>query len=180
MRKYLTGHCTLCTVLPNLLPLGYINEGGTLHMERFETYLKALAEFDYSFHEELLGGLKWMEGKRRRGKETADKTKRKSKEKNGGSSEESLSPEENGMTSSTEQTSSKDAGVFPTGLADIPAGLAGFMCGVDDESVEVDESSEAVVKLKVGENGVLCASLRMLFTCTYLREFMIKLSAGWM
>ena len=122
---------------------GYINDGGTLNMDRFETYLTALAEFDYSFHEELQGGLNWLASKRR---EKAEREKRRGrgrgKENNGGSGEESSSLEENGTTSGTDVPSSEDAGVFPANLAD-------FMSGGGDTSEEFDETSEVAVKLKV-------------------------------
>ena len=127
---------------------GYINEGGTLNMDRFETYLTALAEFDYSFHEELQGGLNWLASKKR---EKAERERRQGKGKgkgkgkgnNGGSGEESSSLEENGTTNGTDvPSSSEDAGVFPANLAD-------FMSSGGDAGEEFDETSEVAVKLKV-------------------------------
>ena len=113
-------------------------------MDRFEMYLTALAEFDYSFHEELQGGLNWLAGKRT---EKAEREKRrgrgKKKATNGGSGEESSSLEENGTTSGTDVPSSEDAGVFPASLADF------MSSGVGDASEEFDETSEVAVKLKV-------------------------------
>ena len=111
-------------------------------MDRFEKYLTAVAEFDYSFHEELQGGLGWLASKRR---DKVDREKRRGKgkkEKNGGSGEEPSSLEENGTTSGTDVPSSEDAGVFPANLAD-------FMSGGGDAGEEFDETSETAVKLKV-------------------------------
>ena len=112
-------------------------------MDRFETYLRALADFDYSFHEELQGGLQWLASKRRGQGER--KPKRNTKEKKDvkcGEEESASSLEENGTVSGTDQTSSEDAGVFPAGLAD-------FMSGGFDIGEEIDDSSEAAAKLKV-------------------------------
>lgn len=123
---------------------GYINDRGTLNMERFETYLRGLAEFDYSFHEELQGGLNWLASKKR---EKAEREKRRGrgrgKGNNGVCGEESSSLEENGTTtcsgSGTDIPSSEDARVFP----------GNFMSGKDGTSEEFDETSEVAVKLKV-------------------------------
>ena len=112
-------------------------------MGRFEAYLRALDDFDYSFHEELQGGLKWLASKRQQGREKASKAKKK--RNGGGSAEESSSPEENGATGADEADllGEEDAGVFPAGLAD-------FMSGdVGGAGEEFDETSEAAVKLKV-------------------------------
>ena len=112
-------------------------------MGRFEAYLRALDDFDYSFHEELQGGLKWLASKRQQGREKA--SKRKKKRNGGGSAEDSSSPEENGAngTDEADLLGSEDAGVFPAGLAD-------FMSGdVGGAGEEFDETSEAAVKLKV-------------------------------
>ena len=120
-------------------------------MGRFEAYLRALADFDYSFHEELQGGMKWLASKRQQGRERAGKAKKQ--RHGGGSGEESSSPEENGTTSTSETDllSSEDAGVFPAGLAD-------FMSSdVGGASEEFDESSDAAVKLKVGIEYFACA-----------------------
>ena len=117
-------------------------------MDRFETYLAALAEFDYSFHEELQGGLNWLASKRKekeereKQKERQRKGRERGKKNNGGSSEETSSLDENGTTSGVDVPSSEDAGVFPAGLAD-------FMSGTGETSEEFDETSEAAVKLKV-------------------------------
>ena len=114
-------------------------------MERFETYLRALAEFDYSFHEELQGGLNWLASKKR---EKAEREKRRGKGRGKGNSgvsgEESSSLEENGTTSGsgTDIPSSEDAGVFPGNLAD-------FMSGGGGTSEEFDETSDVAIKLKV-------------------------------
>ena len=114
-------------------------------MDRFESYLLALAEFDYSFHEELQGGLSWLASKK---KEKPEREKRRGrgrgKEKNGGSGAESSSLEENETTctSGTDVPSSEDAGVFLANLAD-------FMSGGGDTGEEFDETSEVAVKLKV-------------------------------
>ena len=129
-------------------------------MDRFETYLTALTEFDYSFHEELQGGLNWLASKRR---EKAEREKRKGrgrgrgKENNGVSGEESSSLEENGTTSGTDiPSSSEDAGLFPANLAD-------FMSGGGDASEEFDETSEVAVKLKVYSCGwCVCVSVHLL------------------
>ena len=110
-------------------------------MARFETYLRALAEFDYSYHEELQGGLSWLASKHE-GRE--EKARRQPKGKNGGSGEEeSSSQEENETTGGTDPLNSEDAGVFPASLVDFVSGS-----GVGT-SEEFDESSEDIVKIKV-------------------------------
>ena len=125
-------------------------------MGRFETYLRALAEFDRSFHEELQGDLNWLAGKRQQGRENANRQKRKPTGNNNGLGEESSSLEENGTTSGTDLlvVGSEDAGVFPAGLAD-------FMSGEGDAREEFDEDSEQMVKLKVPT----CSAHVSAYTC---------------
>ncbi|XP_059849758.1 5'-3' exoribonuclease 1 isoform X1 [Hypanus sabinus] len=52
---------TYIEVLPTLG--GYINEGGTLNLERFEKYLLKLSEFDREHFSEVFVDLKWFESK---------------------------------------------------------------------------------------------------------------------
>ena len=142
-------------------------------MERFETYLRALAEFDYSFHEELQGGLNWLASKKR---EKAEREKRRGRGRGKGNSgvsgEESSSLEENGTTSGsgTDIPSSEDAGVFPGNLAD-------FMSGGDGTSEEFDETSEVAVKLKVRTwRSCTCSYLCMYQICVCVLEGRILLA----
>ena len=56
-------------VLPTLG--GYINEGGTLNLKRFEKFMEALAESEMDRFDEIYSDSKWLEGK------TASKQKRR-------------------------------------------------------------------------------------------------------
>ena len=58
---------TYKSVLPKLG--GYINEGGTLHLKRFEIFLKKLSESELEKFDDIYSDAKWLEGK------TAKKTK---------------------------------------------------------------------------------------------------------
>lgn len=42
---------------------GYINENGSLHLERFEKFMEKLSEFDFENFEEIRDDLLWMEAK---------------------------------------------------------------------------------------------------------------------
>lgn len=43
--------------------LGYINEGGSLHLERFQKYMEKLAAFDFEQFKEYSADLKYFEAK---------------------------------------------------------------------------------------------------------------------
>ena len=114
---------------------GYINEGGTLHMGRFEFYLRALDDFDYSFHEER----QQQQGREKASIATNEHNGRGSDEESG---EDSSSPEENGAdnTDETDLLGSEVAGVVATDF------MSGDVCRAGEE---FDETSEAAVKFKV-------------------------------
>lgn len=45
------------------LILGYINEGGTLRLDRFQKYLEKLAAFDFEQFKEISADLRYLESK---------------------------------------------------------------------------------------------------------------------
>lgn len=51
---------------------GYINENGTLQMERLEKYFVAVAEFDYDHFADLISGQRWLQGKKGQSKNEED------------------------------------------------------------------------------------------------------------
>jgi 5'-3' exonuclease len=48
--------CSFCVA-------GYINEGGTLNLERFQKYMERLSEFDIEQFRETYADLKYFQGK---------------------------------------------------------------------------------------------------------------------
>ncbi|XP_035664401.1 5'-3' exoribonuclease 1-like, partial [Branchiostoma floridae] len=52
---------TYINVMPTLD--GYLNEGGTLNLQRFEKFLEALAAFDREHFREIFSDLNWLAGK---------------------------------------------------------------------------------------------------------------------
>ncbi len=51
-------------VLPTLG--GYINESGRLHLERFETFMRRLAQIDYDHFNDVYADVKWLEQRHNR------------------------------------------------------------------------------------------------------------------
>lgn len=47
-----------------MLLIGYLNEKGTLNLQRFQKFMETLANFDYDQFRDTFADLKFLEGKR--------------------------------------------------------------------------------------------------------------------